>query len=314
MNAQYRYEYQHRQMGTQIRLILYVTDQLKADSISKAAFARIDELNNKLSDYQEDSELRKLCEISGYEVGVSDDLFSILRTSVQISSQTAGSFDVTAGPLIALWRKSHRTGFMPKSAEINEAKQKVGYQHIIFSKKNRVLLEKEGMVLDLGAIGKGFAADEVMKILKLAGIESAMVDMGGDILVTNPPPNKPYWTIAFSYFNKEGLEISQKLKLRNQAVATSGDAYQFVEIEGIRYSHIVDPKSGIAIKNGVQVTVIAPSATMADAYASAYSVMGIETAQINSTEIADLKVFMVENAKEYYNKWMNIGFADCMFN
>ncbi len=164
------------------------------------------------------------------------------------------------------------------------------------------------MKLDLGAIGKGFAADVVLIILDSLGIRSALVDMGGDISVGDAPPEKEYWTLGFSYTNAEGIEIFQKVKLKNQAIATSGDLYQHVEINGHRYSHIIDPRTGEALANGIQTTVIAPTATMADAYASAFSVMGIENTKLFLKIGSPMEVFVSEDNGMNHRQWKSEGF------
>ena len=301
--AQTRFEYQHQQMGTQIRLVFYATGQTRADVVSKAVFARIDDLNVKLSDYLVDSELNMLCVQAKENVLVSSDLYGVLKASVMISEQTDGVFDVTAGPLIQLWRKARKTKKLPSKSEINRVKQRISYRYISFLGEDTVRLEKQGLQLDLGGIGKGFAADEALRVMEQNGITSALIDMGGDIRVSDPPPNKEYWTLAFSYYDADGKEINQKIKLKNQAVATSGDLYQFVAIDGNRYSHIVDPKTGMALTNGIQVTVIAPNATLADAYASAFSVLGIENSKHKLKIILGLEAFLVEHTKANYQQW-----------
>lgn len=313
-NAQTRFEYQHQQMGTQIRLVLYASGRIQADSASKAVFARIDELNAKLSDYLEDSELNALCAHTKKDVPVSSDLYVILKVAVAISKQTKGAFDVTAGPLIRLWRKVRKTKIIPSKSEMKKALRKVGYQHILFPDENTIRLEKKGMRLDLGGIGKGFAADEVLKVLKVYGITSALVDMGGDIRVSNPPPNKEYWVLAFSYYNVDGKEIVQKIELKNQAVATSGDLYQFIEIDDIRYSHIVDPKTGMALTNSIQVTTIAPNGTLADAYASAFSILGINDSKQKLKIIPNIEAFLVQRSKTNYQQWDSKGFEQFLIN
>src|SRR5690606_30194410 len=118
------------------------------------------------------------------------------------------------------------------------------------------------MQLDLGGIGKGFAADEAINVLRENGIHAALVDMGGDITVSEPPPNKEYWVLGFSYFDEKGEEIFKKIRLKNQAIATSGDLFQYTLIDGKRYSHIIDPKNGMALSNRIQVTTMAPNGTM----------------------------------------------------
>ncbi len=309
-----RFEYKYQQMGTQIRLVFYTVNQQKADSVSSLVFERIDGLNNVLSDYIEDSELNKLTNEGIGDVTVSNDLYAVLKKSVQIAEKTNGMFDITAGPLIRLWRGARKSKIKPTPSDLEAAKEKVGYQHITFPKQNTVRLAKQGLQLDLGGIGKGFTADEVIKILLKNGVTSALIDMGGDIRVSAPPPGRPYWLLAFSYYDGKGDEIVKKIKLKNAAAATSGDVYQFVEIDGIRYSHIVNPLTGMALTTSIQVSVIAENATKADAYASALSVMGIEKAKEKIKEIAGLNVFLVENMKNNSKQWHNLEFKKFLIN
>jgi FAD:protein FMN transferase len=312
--AQVRFEYKYQQMGTQIRLVFYTENKQKADSVSSLVFERIDNLNHILSDYIEDSELNMLTNEGIGDVTVSNDLYAVLKKSVRIAEKTNGAFDITAGPLIRLWRRTRKSKIKPTPSDLEAAKEKVGYQYITFPKQNTVRLGKQGLQLDLGGIGKGFTADEVIKILLKNGITSALIDMGGDIRVSAPPPGRPYWVLAFSYYDGKGDEIVQKIKLKNAAVATSGDVYQFVEIDGIRYSHIVNPLTGMALTTSIQVSVIAENATKADAYASALSVMGIEKAKEKIKEIDGLDVFLVENMKNNSKQWHTLEFKKFLIN
>ncbi len=307
-SAQIRFEYEGQKMGTQIRLVFYASDPVVADSASKAVFSRIDELNTILSDYLEDSELNQLCQRPKQPVKVSGDLFEALFESVEIAKSTEGAFDITAGPLIRLWRDARKSKILPNSKEIKKALKVVDHRNITFLGKDEVRLEKENMQLDLGGIGKGFAADEALEVLKAHGIYSALIDMGGDITVGDPPPDMEYWTLAFYYYDKEGKEVAQKIKLKNQAIATSGDLYQFLEVDGIRYSHIVDPKTGMALNSRIQVTVIAPKGTLADGYASAFSVMGIGKTKEKIDQIRGLNAFIVEQAPHKHLQWISDGF------
>jgi thiamine biosynthesis lipoprotein len=308
VHAQGRFEYTHQQMGTQIRLVFYTTNNDKADSVASLAFNRIDELNKKLSDYLDNSELRLLANQVKKEVVVSDDLYRVLKKANEVSEATNGAFDVTAGTLIQLWRKTRKTKILPSKLQLEIAKQNVGYTYIKFPKKNVVLLNANNMQLDLGGIGKGFTADEVIKVLELNGVTSALVDMGGDIRVSNPPPGKEHWVLAFSYCNMEGKEVLKKIGLKDAAVATSGDMYQYVEIDGKKYSHLINPQTGMALNNSIQVTIIAKNATLADAYASAYSVMAFGDITANIKELPNLEIFMVSQSNEGYRHWNSPGF------
>lgn len=308
--AQARYEYSHQQMGTQIGLVFYEKDKARADSIAQLVFKRIDELNGILSNYLPQSEINRLGKKPNRDVVVSTDLFRLMNISGDYAKRTSGAFDITLGPLTELWKKARKNRQVPSMAEIRSAQQRTGHSNLEFPYINTVRLKQEGMQLDVGGIGKGFAADEAINLLKRNGIKSALVDMGGDVTVSGAPPNKEFWILGFSYFNENGEEVFQKVKLKNRAVATSGDLYQYSVIDGKRYSHIVDPKSGIALSNNIQVTVIAPNGTMADAYASALSVLGIGEGRKVVRETTDLEVFMVEDTTGAYRQWNSPDFLN----
>ncbi|MBD0777239.1 FAD:protein FMN transferase [Maribacter sp. ANRC-HE7] len=295
-------------MGTQIRLVLYASDKEKADSVSVLAFQRIDELNAILSDYLVNSELNLLCDKKPGTYEVSDDLYRVLKKADSISKCTEGAFDVTVGPVIALWRKARRTKKLPVHAALAKAKQRVGYNLLQLTPPNKVRLTVEGMRLDLGGIGKGFAADEVIQILESNGIYSGLIDMGGDIRVSGPPPEREHWVLGFSYVDRQGAECFQKIRLKDGAVATSGNLYQFVEIDGIKFSHIINPKSGLALKDGIQVTTISRYAAEADAFASAFSVIGLDQSSLGDADYQHLEVFMTNQSKAGYKQWESSGF------
>ena len=213
--AQSRFEYEHRQMGTQIRLVFYAGNKAGADSIAKLSFERIDDLNSKLSDYIQESELNRLCRAYNEEVEVSTDLHRIIKIANRISERTKGAFDISAGPLVRLWRNARKSKSVPTTSAIKLAKQKVGYSNIEFPTPTTVRLARKGMQLDLGGIGKGYAADEVMKLVEKNGINAALIDMGGDILVSGPPGNKPFWNLAFSYYDEDGKERIKHIQLKH---------------------------------------------------------------------------------------------------
>lgn len=310
LTAQTRFEYTHQQMGTQIGLVFYYNDQLKADSIAQLVFKRIDVLNGILSNYLPQSEINLLSKRPYKNVVVSEDLFRLLDFSADISQKTNGAFDITLGTLIEQWRRARQSKQLPSIEELDVALKKTGYVNLEFPKDNTVKLTKEGLQLDVGGIGKGFTADEAINLLRNHGVTAALIDMGGDITVSDAPPETDFWVLGFSYFDKNGEEAFKKVKLKNQAVATSGDLFQYVLIDGKRYSHIIDPKSGMALSNNIQVTTIAPNGTMADAYASALSVLGIEKGKEIVRETTNLEVFMVEDIPGKFQQWNSLGFLN----
>lgn len=311
-SSQNRFEYTYSQMGTQIRWVLYTENEEKADSVSTMVFERIDELNLSLSDYLDESELNQLGRKGFQTVQVGEDLYRILKAATEISTITMGAFDVTVGPLTKLWREARNRKILPNGTDLAKAKHSVGYGLVQFPGPGLVQLKAKGMQLDLGGIGKGYTADEIIAIFESHGIHSALVDLGGDIRVSGPPPDRAHWVIAFSYSDKNGKEQLQKVKLTKGAVATSGDRFQFVEIDGVRYSHIIDPRTGMALSDRVQVTVIGKDATTADAFASAFGVLGFDEVKKRFNEWPTLEVFMTNQSQTGYQQWKSPGFEACL--
>lgn len=268
-----RFTYTEYHMGVDARLVVYAPNQKTAEDACLAAFARIATLDWVMSDYRPKSELMQLCaKAGGAPVRVSPDLFKALQRAQQVSRESRGTFDITVGPVVALWREARKTGILPEPAAIENARKRVGWQKIKLNPAKRtVQLMVPGMKLDLGGIGKGFAADEAQTVLKKHGIRSALVELGGDIVVTAAPPNTDGWTIRAPNAGADGTPTD--LHLVHCAVSTSGDTEQFVVIGGKRYSHLVDPRTGQALTRGVQVTVIAPTGLISDPLSKAFSIL-----------------------------------------
>ncbi len=267
-----RFEFTHRQMGTLFRIILYTSDSTKATLAAGLAFNRVDQLNDILSDYKEDSELSRLSATSGtaQKVKVGNDLWQVLQQSVAFSKQTKGAFDITVGPYVQLWRRASRQQQLPSREALSKASQSVGYQYIqLYAAEQAVELTRPGMRLDAGGVGKGYAVDEAMKILQQQGISSALVDGGGNILVSKAPPGKKGWQVELS--SPRG---NIPVEIEHTAVATSGDIYQYTELDGKRYSHILDPRTGLGLTTQIMVTILAREGITADLFSTTVSVLG----------------------------------------
>ncbi len=269
-----RYEFSLPRMGTLFEIILYAPDQNEASLATNAAFERIEQLEESMSDYREDSELNRLCREAVWNPRpVSAELFFVLETSLRISRITGGAFDVTVGPEVALWRKARQTKQLPNPAALAKAREAVGYQNLELDPKDHtVLLKRDDMKLDLGGIAKGYAADEALRLLASRGIRSALIHGGGNMALGDAPPGAPGWKIAV---DDPGSGPSQHgyLYLHNLGVGTSGDAYQHLDLNGIRYSHVVNPASGMGISDSMSTTVLAPDGITADALALALSIL-----------------------------------------
>jgi thiamine biosynthesis lipoprotein len=272
-----RFEFTEPQMGLPFRIVLYASEKPAAEAAARAAFDRVRQLNAILSDYEDDSELSRLSRTagSGRAIGVSDELWLVLQRAQQLAQRTDGAFDVTVGPVVSLWRKARREKKLPDAARLAEALQAVGHQKLRLDfRRHTVELLSPRMRLDLGAIAKGYAADEALKILRRRGVARALVAGGGDMALGDPPPGTKGWRIELAPLDTANSPPVRFVQLANAGLATSGDLFQHVEIDGKRYSHIVDPRTGIGLTDHSLVTVIAPDGITADSLATAVSVLG----------------------------------------
>ncbi|PWN07187.1 FAD:protein FMN transferase [Rhodohalobacter mucosus] len=308
-----RYTFDSRHMGTQVNIILYAGNEALAIRASEAAFDRIEELNQLMSDYIATSEVNLVSEKSGSGewVSINEDLYGLLQTSGQLSEMTNGLFDVTMGPLTHEWRyiRMMAEPEPPDDEKLERLLKKVGYQHLEFDEQTRsVRLNKRGMQLDLGGIAKGYAADKAIEKLKEFGIKSALVDAGGDITVSAPPPGRESWTVAVPKSTAADKNSTASLKLHNKTITTSGDMFQFLEFEGVRYSHIINPKTGLGSTFRIQATVISEDGMVADALASACTLMLPDQCLrlINGIDNAEAIIFRSREGE--IEEWTTAGF------
>lgn len=288
-----RFEFTEPHMGTTARIVLYAPDEATAKRASTVAFARVAELNRIMSDYDPTSELMRLCAAeAGKPVKVSPELFSVLSHAQKIAKRSSGAFDVTIGPLVQLWRQSRLTQKLPSEDELKAAKAKVGYDKIDLNEQNRtVTLNVPGMKLDLGGIAKGYAADEMLRTLKKQGITRALASLGGDIVVGDAPPDSPGWKVDVTPLLR--ARPSHRLLLKNAAVSTSGDREQFTLINGVRYSHIVDPRTGLGQTGRRSVTVIAPHGLICDPMTKAMALLEPEQALKMIEEVPEAAALII---------------------
>jgi thiamine biosynthesis lipoprotein len=262
-------------MAEQVRIVLFAPSREIADRAADAAYARFRELNAIMSDYDPQSEVRRLSATSGQgkAVRVSDDLWRVLSAAKALSERSGGAFDVTVGPVVRLWRRARRQHVLPSPERLAEARRAVGYQHMrLDPRQQTVELLRPGMWIDLGGIATGDALDQAFDALKKHGVTRAMIDAGGDILLGDPPPGKPGWTIGVGTLDPEARPAAFVV-LSRAAIVNSGDSVQYVQIGGRRYSHLVDPRSGMALTDHSNVTVTAPNGMTADGLSTAVSVM-----------------------------------------
>ena len=271
-----RFEFTQVEMAVAMRIVVYAPDQAKAKQATDAAFGRLHELNGIMTDYDPQSEVMRLCARSkpGNPVAVSDDLWRVLSRAQRVAELSDGAFDITVGPVVRLWRRARRQHELPSPQRLAEARKLVGYRLVrLISDGHKVELLKPGMLLDLGGIAKGDACDQALAVLEKQGLHRALVEAGGDVVLGDPPPGKAGWIVGVCSPTTESPP-TRYLSLARVAVDTSGDAFQYVEIGGQRYSHIVDPRTGMGLTDGSKVTVVAPNGLAGDPLTKVIVVLG----------------------------------------
>lgn len=292
-------------MGTKFTIVVYAPGEGPAARAFEIAFARIARLDQMLSDYRTTSELSRLSRSSptSKPVAISADLWHVLAQSQHLAVRSKGAFDVTVGPLTKLWRRARRQRRLPTERRLAAARAAVGFRYLCLDEGQRTAqLLQPDMRLDLGGIAKGYAVDQALNELRRLGLCRALVDAGGDLAVGDPPPGRPGWRIGIAPLEpaahvaaaasaagsccQHSAAAAQLATHQDppyvyatvvrRAVATSGDMFQYVIVDGVRYSHIVDPRTGLGLTRRSSVTVVAADCTTADALASVVSVLGPE--------------------------------------
>lgn len=262
-------------MGTTFRIALYTTPEKKtlAEVAVASALQRLAALNTIFSDYEPNSEINRLAAASPAPWTASPDLLALTRRSLYFAEETQGAFDPTIGQLSRLWRSSRQRQKLAPLDRLQKARSSSGWQHLQIHNKT-LTLAQPGLLLDFGGIAKGYAADQMLAILKGNGFPIALVQAGGDTAAGDAPPSQSGWPITLLTDPNDPSPV--KISLANRSVSTSGDLHQFIELDGIRYSHIIDPQTGLGLTRRIACSVIAPDTTTSDALATALCILGPE--------------------------------------
>lgn len=269
------YERSFYSMGSTVELKFYSPSEELFHRIVDACVERTKEIDWLFSNYRDDSILAQVNRNAGVApVSVPGEFLRLVRTSIRYSELTEGAFDITIGTLFELWRAETKAGRLPARSRIRDALGCTGFQKIkIDEVKSQVLLDGDCVRLDFGAIGKGYAVDEMVKIARENGISRGLVNFGGNIYAMDPPAGRKFWDVGVRKPGS-GNKIISKLDLVKKGVATSGDYERYFEHEGKRYSHIINPKTGWPAEDVTSVVAVSKSATEADVFSTAVSVLG----------------------------------------
>jgi len=275
---------QHVAMNTDVELVMYGEPDMDPEAlveIGREAFAAIDALEAKISRWKADSYTALVNrEASKRPVVVAKELMDILLESRRFYEATDGVFDVTVGPLLERWGfYAKHGGVAPDREELARLKERIGFNHVTLNPAERtVFFNKPGMHIDFGGIGKGLALDHAAAVLRANGIKSARINFGAStIRAIGVPPGKTGWTVDMrSPYNKRGDVPIATIVIGDESLSTSGDSERYVEIDGQRFGHIIDPRTGMPAEEVLSATAIAPTAMESDALSTSFYIMGVE--------------------------------------
>ena len=283
-------------MGCGFEATVVANDVQQADTFLDAAIKNIRRIEALISSWDENSQTGHINRSAGIEpVQVDVELFNLIKRSIAISELTDGAFDITYASMDKVWKFDGSLTQLPDSKTVKESVRKVGYQNIRLSEDNRsVFLPEKGMKIGFGAIGKGYAADHTMNLLKSLGVTSGIINASGDLRTWGQQPNSAPWQIGVKNpLNKNKVFVL--LPLVNQALVTSGNYEKFITINGKRYAHIIDPRTGYPTSGLTSVTIIASSAELADALATSVFVMGKDVGLDFVKQLKDVECVLVQD-------------------
>ena len=268
-------------MGTIVQIKVSIkgsADRAAAERAIEKAFEEISRVEDTFSVFKKDSEVSRINSLGANEtLKISDEAFDLIEKAIEYNNKTSGVFDITVKPLVDLWRAAKAANKLPDEAEIKAALARIGSQNIVLDRAGRTISFKmPGMAIDLGGVAKGYATDRAVKVLKENGIENAIVNAGGDMYCLGRRSAKVEWNVGIRHPRKKD-GVLFRLKLQDKAIDTSGDYEKYFILNGRRYSHIIDPRTGMPVGDGVvSATVTAGDSTTADILATALCLLGRE--------------------------------------
>lgn len=275
--------------GTQYHINVVLTgDEARLENLGEGIEGVLEEVDAAMSTWREDSELSRLNsrEDQSQWTDISAPLYEVLAGAADVSRLTEGAFDITIGPVVNLWGfgPEARPDKAPDDDILAERLSATGYEKLELRADPPALRASQPQYIDLSAIAKGYGVDAVARYLESAGVMSYLVEIGGEVRVNGRKPDGSAWRLAIEDPVSERRQINRVVALDQHAMATSGDYRNYYESEGRRYSHTIDPESGVPIRHNLaSVTVIAENTMLADALATGFNVMGYERAQALAT-------------------------------
>lgn len=292
----------HVALNTVNRITIYDKSRRDAELILDAAFSRIDEVEAAMSLYIDESEINQINRQAGVKsVQVSQETFDLLLLAEESARLSQGAFDPTIGPLVTAWGITSDNPRIPDDEELDVLLELVNYRNLVMEQPDGVFLAREGMKLDLGGIAKGYAADEAKRIIREMGSSSALINLGGNILLAGSKPDGTPWRIGVQDPHSSRGRYIVIITLEGGTVVTSGTYERYFFDNDIRYHHILDTSTGFPADTGLEsVTIVTENSAYADALSTAAFVLGIEEGFAFIESIEDVEaVFITEDKRVF---------------
>ena len=297
-------------MGTRFEITLVSTQEV-ANQYLNAAQGEIERIERLISSWDANSQTAEINRQAGIKpVKVAKELYDLIARSIEISKITQGAFDISYAALDPVWFFDGRMKAVPSESQRLKSVQNIGFKDLVLNAKEQtVYLPKKGMKIGFGAIGKGYAADATKKLMKSLGVSSGIINASGDLTSWGKKPDGTDWQVGIS--NPENpAKVFSWFPVRDAAVATSGNYEKYVTLEGKQYSHIMDPRTGMPVSGIKSVTVFAPNAELADAFATAVFIMGIDTGIDTISQLPGMSCIIVDAENNIHHspniQWANI--------
>ena len=290
-------------MGTTFSIVAYGAERARVDAAVAAAFEEVHRLDRMLSNYDPASEWSAVNRGAAQgPVRVSDELFGLLAECFRYSRESEGAFDITVGPLMKVWGFYKGEGLLPHPGEVSNALARVGYGHVRID-AGTVRFDREGIELDPGGVGKGYAVDRMAEVLRSRGVRIAMISGGGSsIYGMGAPPDVPAgWCVTIRAPEDPHREAAE-VALKDMSLSTSGSYEKFFRAEGRRYAHIMDPRTGYPAQGVASVSVLAPRTIDSEVWAKPYFVNGRAWTAWHKPK--DFRVFFCEDSKDQACDWI----------
>ncbi|WP_412983931.1 FAD:protein FMN transferase [Pontimicrobium sp. IMCC45349] len=294
--AQQSYKRTLKLMGSRFDITVVANDSIQANKYIDTAVAEISRIEKLISSWDDNSQTSKINRNAGIKpVKVDKELFDLIERAIGLSKLTDGAFDISYASMDRIWKFDGSMTKMPSKEEIIASVEKVGYQNIVLDKKNStVFLKLKGIKIGFGAIGKGYAADKAKKLLISKGVSSGIINASGDMNTWGKQPNGNEWKVAITN-PMDKNKVFALLPITNGAVVTSGNYEKYVNFNGKRYTHIIDPRTGYPSTGIISVTVFAPKAELADALATSVFVMGKEAGLDRINQLPKIECIIIDD-------------------